>query len=125
MRPTAAGTILDASALVTLPRSIYARTLVDISVRERRPLVIPAASLYIAALAGADPTDFDTADYTVTPVSQAIVPGMLAVAQTSTAPIPLDLAHVAWEAQVTGYPVLTDNPGPYALLPLPLDLELL
>ncbi|MGY5210007.1 hypothetical protein [Nocardia gipuzkoensis] len=125
MRPTAAGTILDASALVALPRSIYARTLIDISVRERRPLVIPASSLYTAALTGADPADFDTADYTITSVSQAIVPGMLAVARTSTAPIPLDLAHVAWEAQVTGYPVLTDNPGPYALLTMPIDLELL
>lgn len=125
MRPTAAGTILDASALLALPRSIYARTLVDVSVQERRPLVIPAASLYAAALHGADPTDFDTADFTVTPVSQTVVPGMVAVARTATGAADFDLCQVVWEATVTGYPVLTDNPGPYAYLPARIDLDLI
>jgi hypothetical protein len=125
VRPTAAGTILDASALLALPRSIYARTLVDVSVRERRPLVIPATSLYIAALGGAEPADFDTTDYTVTALAQAIVPGMLAIARAATGPLDPDLCHVAWEATVTGYPVLTDNPGPYAHLSIGIDLDLI
>lgn len=125
MRPTAAGTILDASALIALPQSIFARTLVDISIRERRPLVIPSAGLYVAALAGADPDDFDTPEYTVTPVSQVAVPGMAAIARSAAGPTGLDLCQVAWEAQVTGYPVLTDNPGPYAYLAVPIDLELI
>ena len=125
MRPNAPGTILDASALLALPRSIYARTLVDVSIREGRPLVIPAASLYAAALQGADPDDFDTIDYTVTALSQTAIPGMLAIARTATGPIDWDLCQVAWEATATGYPVLTDNPGPYAYLSIPIDLELI
>ncbi|WP_040703998.1 hypothetical protein [Nocardia takedensis] len=125
MRPTAAGTILDASALIALPRSIYARTLVELSVRERRPLVIPAASLYAATIGGADPADFDADAFTVTPVSQAIVPGMAMVARTAVAAIGTDLCQVAWEAQVTGYPVLTGDPDLYAALGVPIDLETL
>ncbi|WP_433193799.1 hypothetical protein ACQP1G_34140 [Nocardia sp. CA-107356] len=125
MRPTAAGTILDASALVALPRSIYAQTVIGFSVRERRPLVIPATSLYVATLAGADPSDFDADGFTVTPFSQAIVPGVALVAQTATAPITPDIAHVAWEAQVTGYPVLTGDPAPYGQLNVSIDLEIL
>ncbi|MEI4420378.1 hypothetical protein V9056_10755, partial [Streptococcus agalactiae] len=122
---TAAGTILDASALLALPRSIYARTLIDVSVQEGRPLVIPASSLYVAALGGTDPADFDTADYTVTPVGQSVVPGMVAIARTATGTVDFDLVHVVWEATVTGYPVLTDNPGPYAYLSAPVDLDLI
>ncbi|WP_280427824.1 hypothetical protein [Nocardia brasiliensis] len=125
MRPNAPGTILDASALIALPRSIYARTMVDFSVREGRPLIIPAASLYAAALAGIAPETFDADGYTVTPVSQSTVPGMAALASTATGDIGIDYVQVAWEAQVTGYPVLTDNPGPYAYLNVPIDLELI
>ncbi|WP_280381344.1 hypothetical protein [Nocardia wallacei] len=128
MRPTAAGTILDASALLALPRSIYAQTIVQFSLRERRPLVVPAASLYAAALAGADPADFDADGYTITPVSEVVVPGMVAVARTAPTPVGMDLidtVQVVWEAQVTGYPVLTDNPAPYAVLDAPIDLEML
>ncbi|MEV0766500.1 hypothetical protein [Nocardia sp. NPDC050435] len=125
MRPTAAGTILDASALVALPRSLYARTLVDVSVREGRPLIIPAAALYTAALAGADPADFDAADWAITPVTATIVAGLVMITQTATAPVGLDIAQVAWEAEITGFPVLTDNPGPYAGLAAGLDLDVL
>lgn len=125
MRPTAAGTILDASALVALPRSIYAQTVIGFSVRERRPLVIPATSLYAATLAGADPSNFDADGFTVTPFSQAIIPGVALVAQSATVPISPDIAQVAWEAQVTGYPVLTGNPVAYEHLNVSLDLEIL
>ncbi|MGY1871970.1 hypothetical protein [Nocardia gipuzkoensis] len=125
MRPTAAGTILDASALVALPRSIYAQTVIGFSVRERRPLVIPATSLYVAVVAGAAPADFDAHGFTITPFSQAIVPGVALVAQSAATSIPPDVAHVAWEAEVTGYPVLTDDPSAYAYLGVTLDLEVL
>ena len=125
MRPTAAGTILDASALVALRRSIFAQTVVQFSARVHRPLVIPATSLYVAVLAGADPADFDAHGYTVIPFSQAIVPGVALVAQGATAPVAPDVAHVVWEAQVTGYPVLTDNPAAYEHVNAPLDLEVL
>lgn len=87
--------------------------------------MIPATSLYAAVLAGADPADFDAHGFTVIPLSQAIVPGVALVAQTATAPIASDVAHVAWEAQVTGYPVLTDNPVAYEHLNVPIDLEAL
>ncbi|MGW0181297.1 hypothetical protein [Nocardia sp. NPDC003345] len=125
MRPTAAGTILDASALLELPRSLFGQVLVEMSVREHRPLVIPATSLYTAALAGADPADFDAAGFTVTPLSQSIVPGLVLIGHTATAPVGPDLAHVAWEAQATGYPVLTADAGPYRALTVPVDLEIL
>lgn len=125
MRPNAPGTILDASALIALPRSIYARTLVSFSIRERRPLVIPSTSLYVAALGGADPADFDTADFTVTPLSQAIVPGLVALANAATGPLSTDVCHAAWEATVTGYPVLTADTGPYAPLGAGIDLDLI
>lgn len=125
MRPNAPGTILDASVLVALPRSFYAQTLIGVSIREQRPLVIPAAALYAASLAGVDPADFDTSDYTVTPVSQAVVPGMTLIGTTATGTVDVDLVQVAWEAQVTGYPVLTDNPGPYAYLNVSIDLEVI
>lgn len=125
MRPTAAGTILDASALLELPRSLFGQVLIEMSVREHRPLVIPATSLYIAALAGADPTDFDAAGFTVTPLSQAIVPGLTLIARSAGGPIGADLAHIAWEAHATGYPVLTADAGPYRALTVPVDLEIL
>ncbi|WP_328435531.1 hypothetical protein [Nocardia puris] len=125
MRPTAAGTILDSSALIALPRSIFAQTVLSFSVRERRPLVIPATSLYTAVLAGADPEDFDADGFTVVPLSQPIVPGVALVAQTAHAPIGADTAQVVWEAQVTGYPVLTDNPDQYAAVTVPIDLEVI
>ncbi|MEU4841760.1 hypothetical protein [Nocardia testacea] len=125
MRATAPGTILDASALTALPRSIYAQTIVEFSLRERRPLVVSATSLYVAALAGVDPADFDAFGWTVTPVSQSVVPGLVAVAESASGPVALDIAHVGWESQVTGYPVLTDNPGPYAALSVPVDLEII
>ncbi|PXX66906.1 hypothetical protein DFR70_103661 [Nocardia tenerifensis] len=125
MRPTSAGTILDASALTALRRSIFAQTVVQFSVREQRPLVIPATSLYVAVLAGANAADFDASGYTVIPFSQAIVPGVAAVALTAGAPIAPDVAHVVWEAQVTGYPVLTDDPAVYGSINVPIDLEVL
>ncbi|WP_280471844.1 hypothetical protein [Nocardia cyriacigeorgica] len=93
--------------------------------RERRPLVIPATSLYVAVLAGADPADFDAHGFTVTPFSQAVIPGIAMVAQTAHAAIGTDIAQVSWEAQVTGYPVLTDNPGLYVDVQVPIDLEVL
>ncbi|MGW4125202.1 hypothetical protein [Nocardia sp. NPDC004711] len=125
MRPTAAGTILDASALLALLRSIYAQTVIGFSFQERRPLVIPATSLYVATMAGADPTDFDAHGFTVTPFSHAVVPGIALVAQTTTAPTAADVAQVAWEAQVTGYPVLTGSPTVYAHLGVAIDLGML
>ncbi|MGW4370487.1 hypothetical protein ACWEKT_33075 [Nocardia takedensis] len=125
MRPTAAGTILDASALLALPHSIYGQVLVQMSVREHRPLVIPATSLYTAALAGTDPADFDAIGFTVTPLSQAIVPGLVLIGHNATAAISTDLAHVAWEAQATGYPVLTADADPYRALAAPPDLEII
>ncbi|MFI9509242.1 hypothetical protein [Nocardia sp. NPDC052566] len=76
-------------------------------------------------LAGTDPADFDAVGFTVTPLSQLIVPGLVVVANAAAGPIDLDIAHVAWESQVTGYPVLTDDPGPYANLNMPIDLEIL
>lgn len=125
MRPSAPGTILDASALIVLTRSIYAQTIVDFSVREGRPLIIPAASLYTAALAGVVPEVFHADGYTVTPVNQAVIPGMAALARASSGSLGVDDIQVVWEAQVTGYPVLTDNPGPYAHLTIPIDLEVI
>lgn len=89
------------------------------------PLVIPATSLYTAVLAGADPEDFDADGFTVVPLSQPIVPGVALVAQTAHAPIGADTAQVVWEAQVTGYPVLTDNPDQYAAVTVPIDLEVI
>ncbi|WP_067646424.1 hypothetical protein [Nocardia harenae] len=125
MRPAAAGTILDASALLALPRSIYGQVLIEMSVREHRPLVIPAASLYTAALAGADPADFDAAGFTVIALSQAIVPGLVLLGRSALAHIGPELAHIAWEARATGYPVLTANAAPYRDLAAPPDLEIL
>lgn len=125
MRPTAAGTIIDSSALVALRRSIFAQTVVQFSVREQRPLVIPATSLYIAVLAGADAADFDTHGFTVIPFTAPIVPGVALIAQTASGFVPPDIAHTAWEAQATGYPVLTDNAAAYEHLSVPIDLEVL
>ncbi|MFC8044826.1 hypothetical protein [Nocardia sp. NPDC057353] len=125
MRPTAAGTILDASALLALPHSVYGQALIEISVREHRPLVIPATSLYTAALAGADPADFDAVGFTVTPLSQVIIPGLVLLGHTAGASISTDLVHVAWEARAAGYPVLTADPDPYRVLSAPPDLEVI
>ncbi|MFF0529544.1 hypothetical protein ACFYT3_14240 [Nocardia amikacinitolerans] len=99
--------------------------MIGFSVRERRPLVIPATSLYVAALAGADPSDFDAHGFTVTPFSQAIVPGVALVAQSAATAIPPDVAQVVWEAEATGYPILTNDPTSYADLGVTLDLEVL
>jgi hypothetical protein len=125
VRPNAPGTILDTSLLAALGRSIYAKTIVDFSVREGRPLIIPAACLYAAALEGVAPELFDADGYTVTAMSQSVVPGMASLALAATGAVGMDHVQVAWEAVSTGYPVLTDNPGPYAYLNIPIDLEVI
>jgi hypothetical protein len=125
VRPNSPGTILDASVLIALPRSIYAQTIIDLSVRMGRPLVIPAAALYAAVVAGIDPAAFDADGYTITPVNQAIIPGLAALARTASGPVELEIVHTAWEAHSTGYPVLTESPGPYAYLTIGIDLEIL
>lgn len=129
MNRLAAGAILDASALRALAGSIYARTVVDVAVRERRPLLIPATCLYRAALpddhgAAADPADFDTTDFVVTPLSQEIVPALVAVAAAG-GPIGIDICHAAWEAAATGYSVLTGDPGRYRPLAGRIDLDII
>jgi hypothetical protein len=87
--------------------------------------VIPATSLYVAVLAGADAADFDAHGFTVIPFTAPIVPGVALIARTTGGFVPPDIAHTAWEAQATEYPVLTDNPAAYQHLSVPIDLETL
>jgi hypothetical protein len=70
-----------------------------------------------------DPADFDAPGYTVTAFTQPLVPAVAAIAEMASAPIPVDIAHTAWEAQVTAYPVLTANPLAYEPLSVRIDIE--
>jgi hypothetical protein len=120
---TAAGIILDPSAIVALPTSFYARTLVRVFAKQDRPIVVPALALTAACLTGrTDPAWFDPPEYTVTAVNDAVIPGLVRVVNAMTRPAALDVIHCAYEALTTGFPIVTAAGDLYTGLPQPVEL---
>jgi hypothetical protein len=118
-----AGIILDASAIVALPRSFYARSLVRVFAKNDRPIVVPALALTAACLTGETQAAwFDPPQYTVTAVNQPVVARLVDIIRRMTGPVPLDIAHCGYEALTTGFPLVTATGSPYAGLPEPVEL---
>jgi hypothetical protein len=124
VRPDVPGFVLDATALVAAPRSIFARTLIRMYVRNERPIVVPATALVVACATGAvTPEEFDPAEFTVTALTQSIVPAVALIIASASAPTPVEVAHAAYEAAATGYPVVTTRPQAYRALTTHIDVE--
>ncbi len=124
MRPDVPGFVLDATACAAAPRSIFARTLIQMYARQERPIVVPAAALVAACATGAvDAEEFEPAEFTVTALAEGIVPAVALIIASATAPTSIEVAHAAYEAVATGYPVLTTRPQLYEVLTVPVDVE--
>ncbi len=123
-RPEAAGIILDASALRAAHTNLYLQTLVREHARERRPIVVPASCLVLAVADGRiSAAELDPPQFTVTALSQPIVPAVALLVATSSGQVSVDIAHVAYEHTLTGNTVLTGDPDAYQTLPVPVDVE--
>lgn len=124
MRPDVPGFILDATALRAAPGSVFVRTLISLYASRQRPIVVPATALVVAAGAGwIHAAELDPPAITVTVLTQAIAPAVALIISGSTHQIPPEVAHVAYEAVATGYPVLTTEPAAYADLAVSIDIE--
>jgi len=105
------GIVLDASAIVALPGSAYAQSLVRVFAKMNRPIIVPALSLAAACLTGrVRAAAFDDPAFTVTAVSQPMVPDLVDLVLTSVIPLTLDSAQAAHHA-VTGGSVLVTAAG--------------
>jgi hypothetical protein len=124
VRPDVPGFVLDATACAAAPRSIFARTLIRMYARQERPIVVPAAALVAACATGdVDAEEFEPAEFTVTALAEGIVPAVALIIATASAPTTIDVAHAAYEAVATGYPVVTVRPELYEVLTVPVDVE--
>jgi hypothetical protein len=124
VRPDVPGVILDAGALRTARASSYLRTVIRVYVREDRPIVVPATALVVACATGdIEAAELDPPEITVTALTQAIAPAVALLMSTATRPIPIEVAHTAYEASATGYPVVTTDAGAYAGLAVHVDVE--
>ncbi|NUS45482.1 MAG: hypothetical protein HOQ24_17545 [Mycobacteriaceae bacterium] len=124
MKHDAAGVVLDTSALCRTHTSHYLQALIVWHANDFRPMIIPSVALAAAAVTGrVAAVEFDPHPFTVTALSQAIVPAVALIASTAKTPIGLDIAHAAYEARATGYPIVTDRPDLYQALAVDVDLE--
>jgi len=124
VRPDVPGVILDASALRTARQSIYVRTIIRVYVRGERPIVVPSTALVLACATGdIEATELDPPEITVTALSQAVAPAVALIMATAHAPVPIEVAHAAYEAATTGYPVVTTDAGAYSPLAVLVDVE--
>ena len=124
MRPDVPGVILDAGALRTARASIYLRTIIRVYAREDRPIVVPATALVLACASGdIDAAELDPPEITVTSLTQAIAPAIALLMSAATRPVSIEVAHTAYEASATGYPVVTTDAGWYFGLAVQVDVE--
>ena len=124
MRPDIPGVILDAGALRTARTSIYLRTIIRVYARAERPIVVPATALVVACAAGdIEAAELDPPEITVTALTQAIAPAVALLIATARNPIPIEIAHSAYEASATGYPVVTTDAAAYSHLAVHVDVE--
>jgi hypothetical protein len=124
VRPNVPGVILDAGALRTARASIYLRTIIRVYVREDRPIVVPATALVVACATGdIEAAELDPPEITVTALTQAIAPAVALLMASASRPVPIDVAHAAYEASATGYPVVTTDAEWYGGLAVAVDVE--
>jgi hypothetical protein len=124
VRPDVPGVVLDAGALRTARSSIYLRTIIRVYVREDRPIVVPATALVLAAATGEiEAAELDPPEITVTALTQAIAPAVALLMASASRPVPIEVAHTAYEASATGYPVVTTDPDWYSGLAVRVDVE--
>lgn len=124
MRPDIPGVILDTGALRTAKTSIYVRTIIRVYSRDERPIVVPSTSLVMACSTGHLETwELDPPEITVTALTQTIAPAIAYLMASANRPVPIDVAHTAYEASATGYPVVTTDAGAYSGLAVDIDVE--
>jgi len=124
VRPDVPGVILDAGALVTARSSTYLRTIIRVYAREDRPIVVPATALVIAAATGQiEAAELDPPEITVTALTQATAPAVALLMASATRPVPIEVAHAAYEASATGYPVVMTDAAWYSDLAVRVDVE--
>lgn len=124
MKPEIPGVILDATALRTARTSIYVRTIIRVYARQERPVVVPATALVVAVASGdIEPAELDPPEITVTALTQTIAPAVAHLIASAIRPVPIEVAHAAYEASVTGYPVVTADAGAYSGLAIRVDVE--
>jgi hypothetical protein len=92
--------------------------------RQERPIVVPAAALVAACATGTvDAEEFEPAEFTVTALAEGIVPAVALIIASATAPTSIEVAHAAYEAVATGYPVVTARPQLYEVLTVHVDVK--
>lgn len=126
MRPGAAGIVIDTSALSVARVSLYLQSLIQVHAEHERPMIVPATALVTACVGGRiSAEELDPPEFTVTALSQAIVPAIAVIVTSARGPVGIDVAHAAYEASATGYPVVTADPAPYRRLAVTIDVETL
>lgn len=124
MRSDAPGFVLDASALAMVRGSTYVQALIRVYAELDRPIVVPAAALVAACATGAViAAEFDPPQFTVTALTQAVVPAVAQLISTTRGGLAIDAAHAAYEAATTGYPVVTASADSYAGLNVTITVE--
>ncbi|MGN2642240.1 hypothetical protein ACTD5D_39955 [Nocardia takedensis] len=121
---TAAGIILDATALAELTSSFFLQTLVATHIEQDRRVIVPVLALSHAAnssritYARIHHRGVTTIDFTAGMVDDVAV-----LAREATGLVAPDVLHCAFEAIQSGYPIVTGQPLAYAHIPHPLHLE--
>ncbi|MBN1172776.1 MAG: hypothetical protein JXA67_11430 [Micromonosporaceae bacterium] len=124
MRPDVPGVILDAGALRTAKASIYVRTIIRVYSRSDRPIVVPSTALVMACATGhIEAWELDPPEITVTALTQTIAPAVAYLMASVVRPVPIEVAHAAYESSATGYPIVTTDAGAYSGLVIDVDVE--
>ncbi|MEU2040502.1 hypothetical protein [Nocardia niwae] len=122
---SAAGFIIDATAIAQARSSIFLQTLIRTNLAQDRRIVIPATALLQASATGRITTrELHHRGITIVALTDAIIDDIAAIMLSATTPVDQHIAHAAYESRETGfYPIVTAEPSAYSSLPFPLDLE--
>ena len=124
MRRDAPGVILDASVLRTARANIYVRTIIRFYAHANRPIVVPSTALVLACASGdIEAAELDPPEITVTALTQAIAPAVAHLMASAGRRVPIEVAHTAYEAAATGYPIVTTDADAYTGLAVELNVE--
>jgi hypothetical protein len=111
--PDAAGIIVDASALIRID-SPFVTALLRVLRSAERSVVIPAPSMAIAlASRRLRLADVDRREHTIVPMTGYVALEVARVMAAAQKPVDLEVAHVAYEADVLGFEVLTGRGDAY------------